>query len=150
MQKPRAGKLITMVVAATIVTAAHADPGESNEAKYRHSVMEAIGLQFGAIATIFTKRVDRQDELVVHAEALALTSSLTAGLFPEGSEGGHALPLIWEEPDKVAAAAEESVVATAALAEAARSGDQAAIAKAFKDVGASCKACHERYKEEDD
>ena len=38
----------------------------------------------------------------------------------------------------------------ATLAEAARSGDQAAIAKAFKDVGASCKACHERYKEEDD
>lgn len=150
MHKSRAGKLITLVVVAGMFSAVNADPGESNEAKYRHSVMEAIGHQFGAIATIFTRRVDRQDELVVHAEALALTASLTAGLFPEGSEGGHALPLIWEEPEKVAAAAEENARATAALAEAARSGDQAAIGKAFKDVGASCKACHERYKEEDD
>ena len=123
---------------------------ENNEAKYRHSVMESMGYSFGSIAQIFTKRVDRPDELVVHAQALAKTASLSGGLFPAGSEGGDALPLAWEEPEKVAAASQEMADATAALAKAAEGGNPAEIAKAFKAAGASCKACHEKYKEEDD
>jgi cytochrome c556 len=133
--------------------AANADDNngdENNQARYRHTVMESMGYSFGALAQIFSKRVDRPDELVVHARALATTSALTGGLFPEGSQGGDALPLIWEEPEKVAAASQELADTTAELARAAEGGNPAEIAKAFKAAGASCKGCHEKYKEEDE
>jgi len=131
-------------------TIASAEDEENYEARYRHTVMEAIGYSFGALALVFTNRVDRPDQLAVHAEALATSASLVETLFPEGSQGGDALPIIWDEPEKVAAAARETADATAALAEAAKGGDRAAIAKAFKAAGDSCKGCHEQYKEEDD
>jgi len=99
---------------------------------------------------VFTNRVDRPDDMKVHAQALATTAALTAGLFPSGSEGGQALPLIWEEPDEFKAASLDLAEKTAALAKATEDGNKAAIAKAFKEAGASCKACHERYKEEDE
>jgi cytochrome c556 len=125
--------------------------GDSNnpEARYRHQVMETIGNNFSAMAQVFTGKVDRPGNLQVHARILAETTTLIDGLFPESSRGGHALPLIWEEPDQVRAAAQKSAETAAALADAAAGGDRAELAKAFKAAGDACKGCHERYKEED-
>lgn len=122
----------------------------SPDVKYRQDTMEAMSHHFSALAAIFTGRVDRPGQLEVHANALAATAALTGSLFPAGSEGGKALPKIWEEPDKVQAAAEMITSATAALAAAAASGDKGAIAGAFKKAGEGCKGCHEAYKEEDE
>ena len=130
---------------------AGADEAEpSPGAKYRHEVMETMGKNFAAMAMVFQGRVDAPEHLQVHAEALARTASLIGDLFAPGSEGGHALPLIWEEPEGVAEAADDSAATAAALVDAAASGDKAATAKALKAAGDSCKACHERYKEEDE
>lgn len=127
------------------------DHGETSDAaKYRHTVMETLGSQFAAISAVFTGRVDKPDDLAIHARALAATASTISGLFDPGSEGGHALPLIWEEPDQVAAAAETAASSAAELAAAIESGNRADIVKAFKNAGDGCKGCHERYKEEDD
>lgn len=142
-----------IMTVAMLTNTAYADGDhehDSNEVKYRHSVMEAMGYSFGSLAMIFTKRVDQPDSLKVHAEALATTATIAGTLFPAGSEGGQALPVIWEEPDKFAAAIEELQTSTAALADAAAGNDPAALAAAFKTAGASCKGCHERYKEEDE
>jgi cytochrome c556 len=128
----------------------HDHEESNNEARYRHTVMEAMGSSFGALALIMTNRVERPEQLATHAKALAETTSIVGTLFPPGSEGGDALPLIWQEPEKVAAAAKKAAEATAALAAAAESGDRAALAKAFKAAGESCKGCHESYKAEDD
>ncbi|TDJ43958.1 MAG: cytochrome c [Gammaproteobacteria bacterium] len=127
------------------------DHGETSDAaKYRHTVMEAMGSHFAAVALILTKRVDMPDDLLIHATALANTAATVDGLFAAGSEGGDALPLIWEEPDEVDAAAQEVMDATAALASALEGGDRSQIKTAFKATGTSCKGCHERYKEEDE
>ena len=142
--------LATALTLSLLLTANASAEDDNNQTKYRQAVMNAMGSQFGALAMIFAKRVDRPDELQTQAEALALSASLTAGLFPAGSEGGDALPAIWAEPDEVAAAAKENAEATAALAKAAAGGDMKTIAAAFKKAGASCKACHESYKAEDD
>ena len=100
---------------------------DNNEARYRHTVMEAMGSSFGALALIMTNRVARPDQLATQAKALAISASVTPTLFPAGSEGGDALPLIWQEQDKVAEAAQRAVDATAALAAAAEAGDSAAL-----------------------
>ncbi len=128
----------------------HDHDTDNNEVKYRHSVMAAMSDHFAALAMVFTNRVDRPNDLLVHAEALAQTATLIGTLFPDGSQGSAALSLIWEEPDQVAAAAQEAADATAALAQAAAGGDRATITKAFKEAGNACKGCHERYREEDD
>jgi cytochrome c556 len=149
--------ILSLTCAAVLLAAipfAHAAEGdhehENDEARYRHSVMEAMGSSFGALALILTNRVARPDQLATQAKALAISTSMVPTLFPEGSAGGDALPLIWQEQDKVSEAAQKAVDATAALAAAAEAGDRAALTKAFKAAGESCKGCHERYKAEDE
>ena len=144
---------ISLIAVAWLMSSlqAGADEAEPNPAaKYRHEVMETMGKNFAAMAMVFQGRVDAPEHLQVHAEALAKTATLIGDLFEPGSEGGHALPLIWEEADAVAEAADESATTAAALAEAAATGDKAATAQALKAAGDSCKACHERYKEEEE
>mgnify|MGYP001818332875 CR=1 FL=1 len=123
---------------------------ENPAAEYRSQVMETLGSSMSSFVDVLTGKVEAPGHLKVHAATLARSAELVADLFPEGSEGGDALPLIWEEPDKVAEAAQASVDATAALVAAAESGDRGTSMQAFRNVGETCKACHERYKEEDD
>lgn len=144
-------KLIVIFLAALLPFSAIAHEGQKNpEVRYRHWVMESMSNDFAAMAMLFKNEVSRPGDMEVLARSLAESASLIAGLFPEGSEGAAALPLIWEEPERVQEASRDSAATAAALAEAAAGGDRAAIARAFKAAGDSCKACHERYKAEDD
>ncbi len=138
-----------LALALTCSAAAH-DDEKNPQVRYRHAVMEAMANDFAAMALLFRGDVDRPGDLAANARSLAESASLIEGLFPAGSEGGHALPLVWEEPERVATVSREAAAAARALAEAAGSDDRAALAKAFKAAGDSCKACHERYKEDDD
>jgi len=140
-----------IVIAGMLPLGAVAHEGQKNpEVRYRHWVMESMSNDFAAMAMLFKNEVSRPGDMAVLARSLAESASLIAGLFPEGSEGASALPLIWEEPERVQAASRDSAETAAALAEAAASGERAAIAKAFKAAGDSCKGCHERYKAEDE
>ena len=144
-------KLTAGLLALALSCSAAAHENQKNpEVRYRHAVMEAMANDFSAMAMIFKGDVDRPGELAANARSLAESASLIEGLFPVGSEGAAALPRIWEEPDKVAAASRESATSARALADAATGGDRAAIGRAFKAAGDACKACHERYKKEDD
>lgn len=126
-----------------------ADEEENPAAEYRHEVMETLGTNVAALVKVLTNKVDAPGHLQIQADSLSHLAKLIVDLFPEGSQGGHALPLIWEEPDQVKEAANAAAEATAALFTAAKSGDRSATMKAFRGVGESCKGCHERYKEED-
>ena len=144
-------KLIVTIMAVLLPLGAIAHEGQKNpEVRYRHWVMESLSNDFAAMAMLFKNEVSRPGDMEVLARSLAESASLIPGLFPEGSEGAAALPLIWEEPERVQEASRESAETAAALAEAAASGDRAAIARAFKAAGDSCKGCHERYKAEDE
>ena len=144
-------KLILFICAVSMLPiGALAHEGQKNpEVRYRHWVMEAMSNDFAAMAMIFKNEVSRPGDMEVLARSLAESANLIAGLFPEGSEGASALPLIWEEPDRVQQLSRESAETAAALATAAAGGDRADIARAFKAAGDSCKGCHERYKAED-
>jgi cytochrome c556 len=151
-----ARRLATAIVAAgTLLTLtwampAFADDSENPAAQYRHEVMETLGANTSALVKVLTGKVEAPGHLQIHADTLAQTAKLIADLFTAGSEGGHALPLAFSETDKVAAAAQTTADATAALASAVANGERPAIMKAFREVGDSCKGCHERYKEDDD
>ncbi len=144
-------RLTAVCVALALPFGAIAHENQKNpEIRYRHAIMETLSNQFVAMGLILQAKVDRPDEMAVNARALAENVRLIAGLFPDNSKGAKALPLIWDEPEKVAQAAQRAVDAADALVAAATDGNRQAIARAFKAAGDSCKGCHERYKEADD
>jgi len=127
-----------------------ADDDDNPAAEYREKVMETIGSSFGGFIQVYLGKVKQSDaHLVANTKALAAASSLVGDLVPAGSEGGDAKANIWEEMDTYQKYAKESANATAQLAAAAETGDRAAMGKAFKAVGNSCKACHDKFREED-
>jgi len=132
------------------MTALTHDNQKNPEVRYRHAVMAAMSNHFEAMALIFQGKVERPDELQVHARALAESTTLIGGLFPEDSKGAKALPVLWDEPAKVAEASLLMAEAAATLAEVAAGSNKVEIAKAFKAAGDACKSCHERYKEADE
>lgn len=144
----------SLVAGLCLLTSAHGialadDDDRSDMAKYREVVMEGLGSHTGALAMIFSGRVDLPDQLQAHADAIAAAGQQIGTLFPAGSEGGEALPLIWEEPEEFQARVAKVEEATAGIAAAAKSGDRKTLAQAFKALGESCKGCHDRYREED-
>ncbi|MGQ9369767.1 c-type cytochrome [Azospirillum sp. ST 5-10] len=85
-----------------------------------------------------------------HARAMGAFAATIPSLFPAGSDQGdtEARPEIWSRFDDFTAKAKDFETAAKALEEAAAGGDAAAVGKRFAAVGASCKACHDQYKED--
>ncbi len=135
---------------ATTATVQAADP--ENYIKYRQAVMKAIGGHMGATGQIVRGKVPEDAELALHAQALADLSADLTRLFPEGSDFGEteAKAAIWEDPAKFEQAANTARDATAAFAAAVKGGDSDKIAAARKDVGKSCKGCHEDFRQKDE
>ena len=90
------------------------------------------------------------DAAVAEGAALSIAGAMDGFvlLFPEGTEEGNtkAGAAIWSDPDGFAAAAMATKEAATAAAAAAAEG-QEAFGAAFQQVGASCGACHETYRE---
>ena len=116
--------------------------------KYRQSIMSAMGAHIGALSLIYGNRVPHQAHLQSHADALAALGAQAKVVFGEGTGTGKtdALPIIWQEPERFAKALADNEKATADLKAAVASGDKAKIGLAFKNVGQSCKGCHDRYR----
>ncbi|MCC7258519.1 MAG: cytochrome c [Gammaproteobacteria bacterium] len=115
--------------------------------KYRQAVMMTMAGHVNAINLIFTGKVEHQDALVGHAEALAAAGAQVDRLFPAGSGVGKtdALALIWQEGERFTKATQAARSATSQLRDAVRSGDRATIGRSLKPVFDSCKGCHDRY-----
>lgn len=78
-----------------------------------------------------------------------------AGLFPEGSsvEDGfdtEALPAIWEKPAEFKKAHQNFVAASSTMITLAEEGDAAAVGAHMKELGGTCKACHDNFRVDDD
>jgi cytochrome c556 len=145
-------RTVTLGSAALLLSASLASAAAPDDViKYRKAVMSTMAGHFGAIMLIFTGKVEFQDPLLGHAEALAAAGEETAKLFPAGSGTGKtdALPLIWQEQERFQKAAADMKASSAALRDAIRSGDKASIGKALKPAGDACKGCHDRYRKDE-
>ena len=152
MRRTTVAALAALLISLNLANPVGAETKPENAIKYRDAVMATMAGHIGAFSLIAFGMVDHQEYLQSHADALADGGAQLKLLFPEGSGGEetHALPAIWEEPEKFAEAVAKGEKATAQLREAAASGDRKAIMAAFKAVGESCKGCHESYREEHD
>jgi cytochrome c556 len=126
---------------------AFADTTSEDAADYRSAVMTSLRGHVGAASMIARGLVDYGD-IVGHARGLASSAMELDHLFPKGSNVGEseALPVIWEKPEEFAAAVEKLQTATSAFVAAAESGDKEAIGAAFRNVGMSCRGCHDEFR----
>ena len=100
------------------------------------------------------------NEMVFDAKKVAAASNVIAAiansgmgaLYIPGSEKSigdmktRAKPEIFTDGEGVKAVAVKFIQTSNELQTAAASGDKVAVAQAFKEVGASCKACHDKYR----
>lgn len=118
--------------------------------KYRKAVMSAMAAHTSAFSLINFGRVEHQDHLRAHVEALAALGGQIKVLFPAGTgtTDTDSLPLIWQEQDRFAELVTATEKSTTELRDAVVAGDKAATTRAFKAVGDACKGCHDRYRKE--
>lgn len=153
MQKKNAVLVTALVAGFSVLPAAVADPTPEDAKDYRTSVMTSLRGHIGAASMHVRDLVDDENGFLdKHAEGLANGAAELKYIFPAGSNVGdsEALSLIWEEPDEFAEAIATAQEATAAFQEAVASGDRAVIGAAFRDVGAACRGCHDRFRVDDD
>lgn len=138
------------LAAASVAAQEETTPEDAKD--YRQSVMSAMGAHISAISMHLRGLVEDHGFLDDHAESLARTAAELGHVFPAGSNVGdsEALPAIWEQPEEFAKAITAAENATAALAEAASSGDRRAVGSALREVGTACRGCHDNFRKDDD
>ena len=136
------------VISIAVSLSAGADTTPQDASDYRKSVMTTLKGHIGAYYLHVRGLVDGQEFLVKHANGLANGVSELQYLFPAGSgvEDSDALPVIWEKPEEFAAAIDKVVAAAQKFVAAAESGDSEAISSAFREVGGSCRGCHDNFR----
>jgi cytochrome c556 len=145
-------KILSLVIAAITTLGVSvqviADTTPEDAKGYRESVMTALKGHVGASSMTVRGLVDDHGQLEGHAAGLASAAAELGSIFPEGSavDESEALPVIWEEPEKFAAAIAKLQDATAAFVVAVDGGDKAAIGAAFRNVGMSCRGCHDDFR----
>ncbi|WP_372591619.1 c-type cytochrome [Guyparkeria sp.] len=148
--------ILPIALAATVATtqgvAQAADPADVIE--YRQAVFQVAKNNFGPIADMLKGEIEYDQATVEkNAAVVQMMSTLVGDLFPEGTDAmageTNALTEIWDEPDAFADKVAKFEETSSELVEAADSGDKRQLAAAVKDVGSSCKACHDDFRRDD-
>ena len=152
MQLRRTGALIGIAAMLGLSVQVAAETSAEDAKKYRVSIMTALKGHIGAASMTVRGLVDDNGQLAGHAAGLVSGTAELNNIFQEGSavDDSEALPSIWEQPEKFAAAMKQAQEATVAFQEAVAGGDSEAIGAAFRSMGKSCGGCHDDFREEHD
>lgn len=152
MQRRIIGTVVGIAVTLGASFPVIAEPTPEDAKDYRSAVMTSLRGHIGASSMIARGLIENSGQLLGHAEGLANGAAELKNLFPEGSAVNEsaALPAIWEEPEKFAAKIDALVEATGDFEAAAAGGDPEAIGAAFRQVGMSCRGCHDDFRQSDD
>lgn len=152
MEEKMIRKFISFLAASAVTIGislqAAADTTPEDAYDYRDAIMETLRGHIRAASMTVRGLVDDRGQLVDHAKGMANVARELDHIFPAGSNVGEseALPVIWEEPEEFAAAIAKVQEASAAFVAAAESGDAERIGSAFRELGGSCRGCHDRFR----
>ncbi len=153
-----AALLLSLLLLPATVTAGDQEEvkGEAAEiSKYRHNAYEGMGKHMKVLGMVVKDEVKLpQADLIAHAKALQSTGPLMAGWFPKGTGPAagvktDALDAVWSDRAGFEEAIKQYTAATDTLVAKAEAGELGAFKAAFKDVGGSCKNCHDTYRKDD-
>ncbi|WP_077034429.1 cytochrome c [Pelomonas sp. KK5] len=143
--------LLALVVTLGLSGAAQAQFQKPEDAiKYRQSAFTLMGNHFGRIAGMAQGKIPFDAKAAqANADVLAVVVNLPYTAFGEGTDLGNtkAKPEIWKEMPKFREAAEKMQSEVVKLQAATKTGNLDNIKAAVGDVGKSCKACHDNYRE---
>ena len=141
-----------LVIAASTIAYAgshSSKDAQKDAAEYRQSTFNMVGQHFGVLAAMAKGKVEFDAATFTkNAEAVEMLSRLTPnGFMVEGAtKKSRAKDAIWEDKADFDAKVAEFQTASAALVEAAKSGDADKAKAAFGGVGKTCKGCHQPYR----
>lgn len=120
----------------------------------RQEGFKAIGSEFKTINDQL--RSGSPDMAPIQAAASALPAAaegietwFPVGTGPETGVATEALATIWEEPEDFESKVNDFVLAISALETAAQTGDADVIQAAARATGATCGACHDKFRLDD-
>ena len=136
----------------TLSTAAIADERAQAAAETRQGLLKVVVSYFGPIVAMAREQIPYDGELVkTNAEKISTLLPMIEDVFRANTSefdlDTEALDNIWETPDDFNAKAQAAAEKASALAAAAAEGQGAAM-QAFGQLGASCKACHDNYRQQ--
>lgn len=142
------------LVAATLLggtAIAQSQPSKGEQAlKYRKSLYQVIAWNFAPMGAMAQGKVPFDaSQFARRADAVAHLTPMLSEAYPEESKGvaGSKLkPEMWDNRSDFDAKLQDLVDKTAALANVAQTGDEAAAKQAFFDAANACKSCHDKYK----
>lgn len=149
--------VLASVLAATLATGvslvALAAVRPERAIHYRQGIYTAMGWNFHPMADMVRGKAPfDQAEFAQRAQRIAFYSRQLLEGFPPGSDKGvrtEALPAIWQNFDDFKSKLSDFQTAADHLAKVAQGNDIAASKQAFMDTAKTCKACHDKYREED-
>ncbi len=126
------------------------------EIAQRQDNYEAIGDSFKTIREQLEGEAPDMAAIQTAAADINTRLQRIPDLFPEGTsmEAGYdteALAAIWEDPDGFAEATQNAIAASEEMMAAAATGDAAAVGEQVGNLGLNgCKACHDKFRVDDD
>lgn len=120
------------------------------ESQYRHDLMAITKNALGGIVQHLQGKADHEGHIAKLAEVMAHSAAMSKAAFEKDTRGmeGHteAKDDIWENWTDYAERMDKYAADTAALADAAKTGDMSQIGPAFKKATSNCKSCHDEYR----
>ena len=139
---------LTLGLAATAI--AQTKPDQVIE--YRRAAMTMVGWNFGPMSAMVKGKIPFDaKEFAKHAERIATTAPQVLEGFAKGSDKGaetDAKADIWTHFDDFQSKLTDLVNESKTMSEIARTGDEAKMKEQFKKLGGTCKACHDKYKQD--
>lgn len=146
--------LVLGVITLSLATTAVAQVKPEDQIKIRQAGYSFMSWNMGKIKTNLEGQFDaKQVEAAANAIAGIANSGMGALYGPGtdkdiGSVKTRVKPELFENKAEVGKMAKDFIAAANNLSKVAASGDKAAVQKAFGDMGAACKACHEKFRME--
>lgn len=140
---------LALAGAATALPAAAQFQRPSDAVKYRQSALSVMGTHFSRIGAMAQGRTPFDAaQAQANADIVVMLSGLPWAGFVEGTaEGTKAKASIWRERAQFDEKAKATQTEALKLQAAARSGDLAQLRSVFGNTAASCKACHDAYRD---
>ncbi len=139
-----------LAASAVLALPAHAQFAKPEDAvKYRQSALTVIGTHFGRIGAMVNGRAPYDAKAAVeNAEVVASLARLPWAGFGPGTDklSNKAKPEIWTEQAKFKDHADKMVAETGKLLAAAKTNNLDNLKAAFGPTAASCKACHDAFR----
>ncbi len=142
---------LAVLLAGSTAAAAAAKPEDA--IRYRQAAYTMIGWNFGPMGQMVKGKTPwNPGEFAQRADRVAALAPQLLEGFPEGSQSGAktgAKAAIWTDMDDFKAKMDDFVRQSQALAEVARSGDEAKAKDQFGKTAQTCKGCHDKYRSKD-